>query len=249
MARRHRGCGPPPGSIPTTRPADSRDSRTVGRARGGGGGGVRPRLPLRPLTPGGPAAAFAAQVALAHAPRSGPGHPHPRGLGRHLRHPGRRRACPPARCCTASPAAPTRLGVGSTSGCTCPSAASSPSRPPTTSARPPPSARSTACWWRPTRRTWRRCPTGANPTDLRSCRWSVRRWPTRMGVDAEMVAEAELGQRRAALPTRLSGARAARDAAGVTDVLAADRRQVRVPFRGHSHLVLVTEVAIVLRRS
>ena len=80
---------------------------------------VRPRLLLRPLAArrrSGRRSPRRSQLAheLAAA-----GDPHPRGVGRHVRHPRRRRACPSGRSSTASPADPTRLDSVSTAGPTC----------------------------------------------------------------------------------------------------------------------------------
>ena len=95
--------------------------------------------------------AFAAQIDLAAERGPGPGHPHPGGVGRHLRHPpGRRPPCPP--CSTASRAGPAEARRASTSAPGCRSAGSSPSRPPATCGRRPPWPPSTASWWRPTPR-------------------------------------------------------------------------------------------------
>ena len=68
------------------------------------------------------------------------------------------------------------LGAGS------PSAASSRSPGARDVREPPrPCARSTACWSRPTPRTWPRCPTGAARTARRWCRWWGPRWPRPRG--------------------------------------------------------------------
>ena len=95
----------------------------LGRARGGGRGGVRPRLLLRALAPRGPAGRLRRPDRPGQGPRPGAGHPHAT--------PGPRRstcwsprACPSARCCTASPAGPPRPGAASTWAPTCRSRAS-----------------------------------------------------------------------------------------------------------------------------
>ena len=71
----------------------SASGRPAGRRRPGGRGhrGVRPRLPLRPLAPPGAAGGLRPPDRAGPPPRPDPGRPHPGGLGRHPRHPGRRR--------------------------------------------------------------------------------------------------------------------------------------------------------------
>ena len=105
------------------------------RARGGRGGGVRPRLPLRPLAPDDAARGVRRADRPGPRARSAARDPHPGGVGRHVRHPRRRGRARRARSSTASPAGRTRPSAPSTSARRCRSAASSRSRAPTTCAR------------------------------------------------------------------------------------------------------------------
>ena len=193
-------------------------------------------------------AAFAAQVAMAHA--------HDLALVIHTREAWddtfdilAAEGVPAGRCCTASPAVPTRPAEGLDLGMHLSFSGIVTFK--TAERRPPGRGHLPArprCWSRPTRPTSPRCPTAANPTARRSSPWSAPRWRRPRGWTPRWWPEASLGQRRAALPARPDAAIGLR-AVSVTDVLGADRRQVRRPFARHSHRVLVTEVAIVLRPS
>ncbi|CAA9278200.1 MAG: Uncharacterized metal-dependent hydrolase YcfH, partial [uncultured Acidimicrobiales bacterium] len=78
-------------SPPARRDPGGRGHRGTARpARGGRHRRVRPRLPLRPLAPGGPTGGVRRPDRAGPRARTGPGHPHARGVGRHLRHPGGR---------------------------------------------------------------------------------------------------------------------------------------------------------------
>ena len=98
------------------------------RQPAGRGRRVRARLLLRALTPCCPARRLRGADRARAPTRPRTRRPRARRVGRPLRHPGERRACPSAPCCTASPAAPPRPGAASTPACTSRSAASSPSR-------------------------------------------------------------------------------------------------------------------------
>ena len=163
--------------------------------RGGRGGGVRARLPLRPLAPAGPARR------LRRPDRAGQPHatcPSSSTPGR----PGRRRwpsstpaASPAARSSTASPA-----GVDEADACLGRGAwpqfsgiARSAKADDVRAAAP--AARSTGCWSRPTRPTWRPSRTGAGPTGRPGSSTSARAVADAAGrIDVESLAGGHLGR-------------------------------------------------------
>ena len=153
--------------------------------------------------------------------RPRPRDPHPRGVGRHLRHP-RRRGRPRAH---GVPLLHRRARRGppvpSTSAPSCRSAASSRSRAPTTCGPPPPSARSTGCWSRPTRPFLAPVPHRGRPNRPPGCRWWARRWRRPRGVDVDEVAGGDVGRP----PSALFGLPAA------SEVTALARREVGRPAR------------------
>ena len=188
---RSTACGRRPACTPTTRPAASTASRRCWTTRRRGGGGVRARLPLHALAGRGPASRCSpSRSRWRIGPRPGPRHPHPRGVGRHLRHPRRRGGARSARCSTASPAVRTRRGGASTLGAhlSFSGIVTFPSAPELRDAAALLS-RSIASWSRPTRPTWHRCPIGdAQPA--RSGRGGRRRGGRVRGVDGRRAGRA-----------------------------------------------------------
>ena len=130
-------------------------------------------------------AAFAAQIRLAHERRAAARHPHARGVGRHVRHPRRRRGAGDAPSSIASPADRRRHVAASTSGTAVVLRHRHVQVGRRGAGRGRESARTTGCSSRRTRPTSRRCPTGGAATNRRSWRWSDPRWPPLRGVTVE----------------------------------------------------------------
>ena len=208
---------------------DGRARRRAGAGRRPGGPGgrghrrVRARLPLRPLAPPRPARGLRPPGRARPPPRPGPGDPHPRGVGRHVRRPGGPGGARAHHHPLLHRGARARPAGASTSAPRSRSAGSSPSRTPPRSARPPHCARSTGSSSRPTRRSSRRCPTGARPTSRPGSPWSAPAVAQVKGLDTAEVAEAP--RPTPAGPSISGPGRARRPPAGPTAVVSRRSRR------------------------
>ena len=121
--------------------------------------------------------------------RQAAGHPHARGRDGHDRHAGRARRRGSRWSCTASPCRTGWRSASRTAGGS-PSPATSPTRRRARSPTRPSWCRSTACWWRPTRRTSRPRRCARSATSRRSSCTRRASWPSAAGMAYEALEEA-----------------------------------------------------------